>query len=73
MRKKIISFIGAFALMAVLLSLSVFAGDEETTKAAIEFTDYGLITAAFEKLKMFFKFFFESLDRIYLTIAGWFA
>ena len=71
MRKKIMSIIGVVALMAVVLSLTAFAGAEEAKDVA--FTNYGLITVLFENIKLFFKFLFGSIDKIYLTVAGWFA
>lgn len=71
MRKKIFSIIAAVALMAMVLSLTAFAGSEEAL--ATEMTNYGLITVLFENIKLFFKFIFGSIDKIYLTIAGWFA
>lgn len=71
MRKKIISIIGAVALMAVVLSLTAFAGIDEAKDVTL--TNYGLITVMFENLKLFFKFLFGSIDKIYLTVAGWFA
>ena len=71
MRKKILMVIGTISLMAVILSLTAFAGIEEANNVTL--TDHGVITVFFENFKLFFKFFFGFIDKIYVTVAGWFA
>ncbi|MBQ3150837.1 MAG: hypothetical protein IJB86_06295 [Clostridia bacterium] len=71
MRKKIASIIAVATMMVLVLSVTAFAGTEEAKEVTL--TNYGLITVLFENIKLFFKYFLGSIDKIYLTIAGWFA
>ena len=69
MRKKILMILGAVALMAAILSVSVFAADAGTA----QMTDYGVITVMLEKLTLNVKAFFNILDAVYTFFAGLFG
>lgn len=66
MQKKWIQILAAFAVMAVILSLTVFAADE----APAETTDYGVLTALFERLTLYFNAIFTVAEKVYALFAG---
>ena len=70
MRKKILMVIGVVALMAAVLSVSVFAADATGTA---QITDYGVITVMMEKLTLNIKTVFNVLDAIYTFFANLFG
>ena len=70
MRKKILMVIGAVALMAAILSLSVYAADATGTA---QITDYGVVTVLLEKLTINVKAFFNVLNAVYTFFANLFA
>lgn len=67
MRKKLIALLAVMAVMAVVLSVTAYAAD------GVTMTNYGIITAMFERLTIVTKGFFDAIDAIYLFFKGIFG
>ena len=61
--------IGVVALMAAILSVSVFAADAATA----HLTNYGVITVLLEKLALNMKSLFNAIDAVYMFFAKLFG
>ena len=61
MRKKWFALLAAFAVMAVILSVTAMAAD-----GGSQMPDVGVITSLFERITLSFKAFFNILDKIYI-------
>ena len=70
MRKKILVLAGVIAVLAVVLSVTVFA-KEEAAEAAL--TNYNFITVLYKELVMFLNATFKTADAIYVFFRDLFA
>ena len=70
MRKKILVLAGVIAVLAVVLSVTVFA-KEEAAEAAL--TNYNFITVLYKELVMFLNATFKAVDAIYVFFRDLFA
>ena len=71
MRKKIWAVIGVIAVMAVVLSVTVFA-QEDPAAAEIELTNYNLIDVLYKSIIMTLDSVFAFVDKIYVLFKGLF-
>jgi hypothetical protein len=71
MRKKVLMFLGAAAVLAVVLSVTAFA---ETSDPAIEtLTDYNLVEVLRQSIEMIMTTLFTVADKIYQLFGGLFG
>ncbi|MBQ7541731.1 MAG: hypothetical protein IJT44_05515 [Clostridia bacterium] len=71
MRRKIWILLGVIAVMAVALSVTVFA-QEDPAAAEIELTNYNLIDVLYRSITMTLDTVFAFVDKIYVLFKGLF-
>ena len=73
MRKKVLLFLGAVAVLAVVLSVTAFAEAEVPPVTDLPQTDYNLVTVLHQSIQMFLTAIFTVADKVYQLFAGMFG
>lgn len=72
MRKKVLMFLGAVAVLAVVFSVTAFA-ESDVLPTDLPQTDYNLIEVVRQSLIMFLTSVFSVVDKIYVFFANLFG